>query len=111
MVSFINVLGGGVIGDLAGYVAASFLRGVRLIHIPTTVLSMCDSCIGGKVGIDSPLGKNLIGAIHQPYMVMINIRFLNSLDERNFKNGLVEVIKIGAIYDSELFDILEKTSL
>jgi len=102
--------GGGVVGDLAGYVASSFLRGVKLIHIPTSILAMCDSSIGGKVGIDSPQGKNLIGAFYQPSKVIINIQFLKTLDDRNFRNGLVEVIKMGVVFNQSLFELLEKSS-
>lgn len=109
--TLVIAFGGGVVGDLAGFVAATFLRGVDLVHIPTSVLAMCDSSIGGKVGIDSPEGKNLIGAIYQPVRVMINVEFLRTLDDRNFRNGLVEVIKMGLIRDKELLDLLKANTL
>ncbi|KAL7267978.1 3-dehydroquinate dehydratase (3-dehydroquinase) [Rhizina undulata] len=101
-------LGGGVIGDMIGYVAATFMRGVRLIQIPTTLLSMVDSSIGGKTAIDSPHGKNLIGAFWQPERVFIDLKFLETLPEREFINGMAEVIKTAAIWNEEEFTKLEK---
>jgi len=93
--SVIIALGGGVIGDLVGFVAATYMRGVRFVQVPTTLLAMVDSSIGGKTAIDTPLGKNLIGAIWQPTRIYIDLEFLNSLPEREFINGMAEVIKVG----------------
>lgn len=90
----IIALGGGVIGDLTGYVAATYMRGVRFVQVPTTLLAMVDSSIGGKTAIDTPLGKNLIGAIWQPQRIYIDLEFLNTLPEREFINGMAEVIKV-----------------
>jgi pentafunctional AROM polypeptide len=87
-------LGGGVIGDMIGYVAATFMRGVRFIQVPTTLLAMVDSSIGGKTAIDAPHGKNLIGAFWQPERVFIDLKFLETLPEREFINGMAEVIKV-----------------
>lgn len=89
----IIALGGGVIGDMIGYVAATFMRGVRFIQVPTTLLAMVDSSIGGKTAIDSPHGKNLIGAFWQPERIFIDMKFLETLPEREFINGMAEVIK------------------
>lgn len=87
-------LGGGVIGDLTGFVAATYMRGVRYVQVPTTLLAMVDSSIGGKTAIDTPLGKNLIGAIWQPHRIYIDLDFLGSLPQREFTNGMAEVIKV-----------------
>ena len=87
-------LGGGVIGDLIGYVAATFMRGIRFVQVPTTLLSMVDSSIGGKTAIDTPHGKNLIGAFWQPERIYIDLALLESLPEREFVNGMAEVIKV-----------------
>jgi pentafunctional AROM polypeptide len=87
-------LGGGVIGDMIGYVAATFMRGVRFVQVPTTLLAMVDSSIGGKTAIDCPHGKNLIGAFWQPERVFIDLKFLETLPEREFINGMAEVIKV-----------------
>lgn len=106
--SFIVALGGGVVGDLAGYAAASFLRGIQLIQIPTTLLSMVDSAVGGKTGINLPQGKNLIGAFHQPSLVVCDIDVLKSLPRRELVAGLAEVVKYGVIWDAELFALLER---
>ncbi|MBI3766041.1 MAG: 3-dehydroquinate synthase [Ignavibacteriales bacterium] len=106
--SLIVALGGGMVGDLAGFVAATLLRGIPYIQIPTTLLAQVDSSIGGKVAIDHPLGKNLIGAFYQPQKVYIDIGALKTLPDREFSNGLAEVIKYAAILDSELFDELEQ---
>jgi pentafunctional AROM polypeptide len=94
-------LGGGVIGDMIGYVAATFMRGVRFIQVPTTLLAMVDSSIGGKTAIDSPLGKNLIGAFWQPERIFIDLKFLETLPEREFINGMAEVIKVKLIFDDK----------
>ena len=105
---FILAFGGGVIGDLAGFAAAIYRRGVPCIQIPTTLLSQVDSAIGGKVGIDLPQGKNLIGAFYQPRLIYSNITLLKSLPLLQIKEGLAEVIKYGVIYDANLFKFLEK---
>ena len=105
--SSIIALGGGVIGDMGGFVASTLKRGVSLIHIPTTLIAQVDSSIGGKTGFDHPLGKNMIGTFYQPDMVLIDIKKLLTLPEKEFRNGLAEVIKYGITHDAELFDILE----
>ncbi len=99
--------GGGVIGDLAGYVAASYLRGIDFYQIPTTLLSMVDSSVGGKTGINLPEGKNLAGAFWQPKAVFIDTDILQTLPEREFAAGMAEVIKYGMLYDTQLFTDLE----
>lgn len=106
--SVIIALGGGVIGDLAGFVAATFLRGIRLVQIPTTLLAQVDSSVGGKVGINHELGKNLIGAFHQPEFVLIDPSFLTTLPPREVKAGFAEVVKYGLIRDRALFNILKQ---
>ena len=100
-------LGGGVIGDLTGYAAATYLRGVPFIQIPTTLLSQVDSSVGGKTGINHPLGKNMIGAFYQPKLVLIDIDTLQTLPARELSAGVAEVIKYGLIRDVEFFDWLE----
>ncbi len=100
-------LGGGVIGDLTGYAAATYLRGVPFIQIPTTLLSQVDSSVGGKTGINHPLGKNMIGAFYQPQVVLADIDTLKTLPPREFSAGMAEVIKYGLIRDAEFFDWLE----
>ncbi|KAI9744964.1 MAG: 3-dehydroquinate dehydratase (3-dehydroquinase) [Claussenomyces sp. TS43310] len=100
-------LGGGVIGDMIGYIAATFMRGVRFVQVPTTLLSMVDSSIGGKTAIDTPLGKNLIGAFWQPQMIYIDLKFLETLPPREFINGMAEVIKTAAIWNESEFAFLE----
>ncbi len=101
-------LGGGVIGDLTGYAAATFLRGVPFIQIPTTLLSQVDSSVGGKTGINHPLGKNMIGAFYQPQVVLADIDTLQTLPPREFSAGVAEVIKYGLIRDAKFFDWLER---
>ncbi|CAN6656849.1 pentafunctional AROM polypeptide [Trichomonascus vanleenenianus] len=103
----ILAVGGGVIGDMIGYVAATFMRGVRFVQIPTTLLSMVDSSIGGKTAIDTPMGKNLVGAFWQPKYIFIDLTFLETLPEREFINGMAEVIKTAAIWNEEEFTRLE----
>ncbi len=100
-------LGGGVIGDLTGYAAATYLRGVPFIQIPTTLLSQVDSSVGGKTGINHPLGKNMIGAFYQPQLVIADIDTLQTLPSREFSAGMAEVIKYGLIRDADFFDWLE----
>jgi 3-dehydroquinate synthase len=101
-------LGGGVVGDIAGFAAACYMRGVAFIQVPTTLLAQVDSSVGGKTGVNHPEGKNLIGAFHQPQVVMIDIDTLDTLPDREFKAGLAEVIKYGAICDIEFFAWLEQ---
>lgn len=100
-------LGGGVVGDLAGFAAAVLRRGVRLVQIPTTLLAQVDSSVGGKTGINSPLGKNLIGAFHQPALVIADTALLDTLSAREFKAGYAEVVKYGLIDDAAFFDWCE----
>ena len=97
-------IGGGVTGDLAGFVAASTLRGIPLIHVPTTLLAMVDSSIGGKTGVNHSTGKNLIGAFYQPRAVIANLNFLGTLTDRDWTNGLSEILKYGAISDHSIFE-------
>ena len=104
----IIALGGGVVGDMAGFAAASYMRGVPFIQAPTTLLSQVDSSVGGKTGINHPLGKNMIGAFYQPQLVLADINSLNTLPERELSAGLAEIIKHGAIYDAEYFAWLEQ---
>jgi len=101
-------LGGGVIGDLAGFAAATYQRGVSYIQVPTTLLSQVDSSVGGKTAINHPLGKNMIGAFHQPRLVLADMDTLKTLPERELRSGLAEVIKHGLIRDAEFFAWLEK---
>ena len=103
----IIALGGGVIGDVAGFAAASYQRGVRLVQIPTTLLSQVDSSVGGKTAVNHELGKNMIGAFYQPSMVIIDTHTLSTLPKREVNAGLAEVIKYGAILDYEFFEWLE----
>jgi len=99
----IVALGGGVSGDLAGFVAACWMRGLRLVQIPTTLLAMVDSSVGGKTGVNSPAGKNLIGAFKQPQCVLIDPTLLASMDDREYRAGLAEVLKYGVIRDAPFF--------
>lgn len=101
-------LGGGVIGDMCGYAAASFLRGVNFIQIPTTVMAQVDSSVGGKTGVNHPLGKNLIGAFYQPQCVLVDTDTLNTLPDRELASGIAEVIKYGLIRDAPFFEWQEK---
>jgi 3-dehydroquinate synthase len=97
-------LGGGVVGDITGFVAATYLRGIRLVQVPTTLLAQIDSSVGGKTGVNHRLGKNLIGAFHQPSLVVIDLETLSSLPPREMNAGLCEAIKYGVIRDRKLFD-------
>lgn len=101
-------LGGGVIGDLAGFAAATYLRGISFVQIPTSLLAQVDSSVGGKVAVDLPQGKNLVGAFYQPKLVLIDPDVLGTLPERYLKDGMGEVIKYGCIKDAELFGKLEQ---
>ena len=105
---FVVAFGGGVVGDIAGFAAASYMRGIDFIQIPTTIVSQVDSSVGGKVGVDLPEGKNLIGAFHQPKLVLIDNYFLNTLTDRYFYDGFAEIVKYGCIYDKNFFEKLEK---
>lgn len=105
--SVVIAFGGGVVGDLGGFVAATFLRGVNLIQIPTTLLAQVDSSVGGKTAVNHALGKNLIGAFHQPRAVFIDLNCLLTLPEREIKSGLGEVVKYGVISDEKFFSFLE----
>jgi 3-dehydroquinate synthase len=104
--SLIVALGGGVVGDVAGYAASTYMRGIDWIGVPTTLLSMVDSSIGGKVGINHPKAKNLIGAFHQPRAVFIDVSFLDTLPHRERRSGAYEMLKCGVIGDPALFDVL-----
>jgi len=106
--SFIVALGGGVVGDLAGFVAAAYLRGIAFVQAPTTLLAQVDSSVGGKVGVNLAAGKNLVGAFHQPRLVLCDLATLRTLPMREFRAGLAEVIKYGIIYDTALFSRLER---
>jgi 3-dehydroquinate synthase len=106
--SFVLALGGGVVGDLAGFVAATFLRGIDFVQVPTSLLAQVDSSVGGKVGVNLKSGKNLVGAFHQPRLVLCDLDTLQTLPEREFRSGLAEVIKYGIIYDRRFFINLEK---
>jgi 3-dehydroquinate synthase len=102
-------LGGGVIGDLAGFAAACFMRGIRYVQVPTTLLAQVDSSVGGKTGINHPLGKNLIGAFHQPSAVIADVDTLDTLPQRELVAGLAEVIKYGAVADDAFFAWIESS--
>jgi 3-dehydroquinate synthase len=103
-------LGGGVVGDITGFAAASYMRGIQFVQVPTTLLAQVDASVGGKTGINHPLGKNLIGAFHQPVAVVIDSSTLATLPQREFNAGLAEVVKYGAIMDRGLFDWMESTA-
>ena len=101
-------LGGGVVGDMTGFAASSWLRGINFVQVPTTLLAMVDASIGGKTGVNHPQGKNLIGAFYQPRLVFIDPLVLKTLPEREFRAGMAEVIKYGIIWDADLFEQLEQ---
>ncbi|MDB6058078.1 MAG: 3-dehydroquinate synthase [Verrucomicrobiales bacterium] len=106
--SFIVALGGGVVGDLAGFVAATYLRGIPFVQVPTTLLSQVDSSVGGKTGVNLKAGKNLVGAFYQPRLVLCDLDTLRNLPSREYRAGLAEVIKYGIIYDASLFARIER---
>jgi 3-dehydroquinate synthase len=106
--SFILALGGGVVGDLAGFAAAAYLRGIPFVQAPTTLLAQVDSSVGGKVGVNLAAGKNLVGAFYQPRLVLCDLDTLSKLPKREYRAGLAEVIKYGIIYDTALFKTLER---
>ena len=106
--SFIVALGGGVVGDLAGFVAATYLRGIPFVQVPTSLLAQVDSSVGGKTGVNLQAGKNLVGAFYQPRLVLCDLDTLKTLPKREFISGLAEVVKYGIIYDAVLFAQLER---
>jgi 3-dehydroquinate synthase len=106
--SLLVAFGGGVIGDLTGFVASTYMRGIRYVQVPTTLLSQVDSSVGGKTGVNHPMGKNMIGTFYQPSLVLIDIDTLKTLPQQEFRSGMAEIIKYGIIADRELFDSLEK---
>jgi len=106
--TFIIAVGGGVVGDAAGFAAATYNRGLPFVQVPTTLLAQVDSSVGGKVGINHPQGKNLIGAFHQPVGVLIDTSVLNTLPIRDYRSGLAEVVKYGVILDEQFFELLEQ---
>jgi 3-dehydroquinate synthase len=106
--SFVVALGGGVVGDLAGFVAATYLRGIAFVQVPTSLLAQVDSSVGGKVGVNLKAGKNLVGAFYQPRLVLCDLSTLSTLPIRELRAGLSEIIKYGIIYDASLFARLEK---
>lgn len=106
--SVLIALGGGVVGDITGYAASTYMRGIDFIQVPTTLLAQVDSSVGGKTGVNHALGKNMIGTFWQPRLVWVDISTLHSLSRRNFLAGMAEIIKYGIIWDSVFFDFLEK---
>jgi 3-dehydroquinate synthase len=106
--SLVIAVGGGVVGDVAGFVASSYLRGVALVQVPTTLVAQVDSSVGGKTGVNLPEGKNLVGAFYPARLVLVDPEALKTLPEREYRGGLAEVIKYGVIADAELFSFLEK---
>lgn len=106
--SVVVALGGGMVGDLAGFVAATYLRGIPFVQVPTSLLAMIDASVGGKVAVNLPQGKNLVGAFHQPRLVWIDLAVLATLPRRELAAGMAEIIKAGAIWDPELFERLER---
>jgi 3-dehydroquinate synthase len=108
--SWLVALGGGVVGDLTGFVAATYLRGISYVQAPTTLLAQVDSSLGGKTGVDIPEGKNLVGAFHHPALIWIDPAALKTLPKAHWRTGMAEVIKYGAIWDAKLFETLEKSA-
>jgi 3-dehydroquinate synthase len=105
--SLLIALGGGVVGDITGFVASTYMRGIKYIQVPTTLLSQVDSSVGGKTGVNHPLGKNMIGTFYQPSLVLVDVDTLKTLPQREFISGMAEIIKYGVIADRNLFDSLE----
>lgn len=105
--STVVALGGGIVGDVAGFAAASYMRGISYIQVPTTLLAQVDSSVGGKTGVNLPQGKNLVGAFYQPGLVFVDVEFIQTLPEREYLTGLAEVIKYGIIRDQDFFNYLE----
>lgn len=106
--STVLALGGGIVGDIAGFAAATYMRGIAYIQVPTTLLAQVDSSVGGKTGVNLPQGKNLVGAFYQPGLVFVDVAFIKTLPEREYLTGLAEIIKYGIIWDQDLFNYLEK---
>ncbi|HOJ51662.1 MAG TPA: 3-dehydroquinate synthase [Syntrophales bacterium] len=106
--SCLIALGGGVVGDITGFLASIYMRGISYLQVPTTLLAQVDSCIGGKTGVDIPAGKNLLGTFYQPKAVFVDTAFLSTLPEVEYRNGLAEIVKYGLIDSSELFQFLEE---
>jgi 3-dehydroquinate synthase len=105
--SLLIAFGGGVIGDITGFVASTYMRGIKFVQVPTTLLAQVDSSVGGKTGVNHPLGKNMIGTFYQPSLVLIDIDTLKTLPQKEFSTGIAEIIKYGVIYDRELFNSLK----
>jgi 3-dehydroquinate synthase len=108
--AFIVALGGGVVGDMSGFAAATYLRGIPFVQVPTTLLAQVDSSVGGKTGINLQKGKNLVGAFHQPKLVCIDVSTLDTLPEREYISGLAEVVKYGVVADADFFEYLSNNS-
>jgi len=104
-------IGGGLLGDMVGFSASTYKRGIEFINVPTTVLAMVDSSIGSKTGINNQNGKNMIGAFYDPFLIINCIDFINTLTIRDIRNGFSEIIKISVVFDKTLFDILDSNSL